>query len=567
MKKIGKWILAAVILVAVFGLGVRANTESYAAKNELQPSEETAVVNNGGEFVRVGSRVYFRKFLFDESSSLGMNGDYRASYDGNIPSIFGYIDDKDGVFHKLFDDRGQGKIFFFGGRFYLSRYSEKATEKGLGETYSVNMNGADERVIAEGRIQALDPKTKSFVVNDIKNGLRVYRGEPGQKPERQLKQGEYHAIVDGHLIYSESESDEQYRVILKFYDFDLSTGKEPVLLGAVKEEEAMGSFITVKSIQTAENKLWIGVEYLQGSGMFFQAGEIHEAMLGKKNSLKRSVKYEGDAYELPSFAVQKGKPVFYDLTAGELDVRGGAVYFNASNQKHASDRKVHQIYASGKRSLYGGVSENIEVAERVGDQIYFVRNRERLHYVGGTRWSYYQLVNTEYLCYDISKKKLRSVFGVLPCKVPVEALIWLSEDASDNGKLLFEQVKAVTVHNKRDLKLFYGIEEEELAEKEGVMAGWMPYANVAKISPKLQFEYLMLGKDGRPVGVKDGGFKDFVNVMRTRRKATAKFVKQDGDESYEIPRSYDEWKGQVYVALYFDETGETVVRIEEIEKP
>ncbi|MDO4719110.1 MAG: hypothetical protein Q4A78_00465 [Peptostreptococcaceae bacterium] len=530
-------------------------------------SGEQEMLNNGGEFLRVGDKVYFRKFRFDEDSSIADWGHHRTNpYSKNLRSDFGYWDVKGKKFHKVFEDGGYGPIFYLNGRFYLQERSENREGS---RVYSVDINGKKKKPLGEGKVAGVDAATGS-VVFQSSSKLSVYRGGALRK-ELDVNYNLLCEFADGQMIYGSAEPDTGGNGGILLRSIDMKTLGEPRLLGeTLTDEENEGRtfyFMQVVSSKQAEGKLWLCVEHREGSGMFLSKGEVYSLDPKKAGSLRRAAVYE-DLMEdrVPGFAVKNGKVKFYDILPGEVKEKEGNLYFNASDQPSKQIDK-HRIYKNDYPNRDEDLFFNIETAERVGDEIYFVRNKERFYYAFGSRHYYYQLVNTEYFSYNIRTGKLHSLFGRLHNDAPLSALIWVSKDKKDENRLLFEQAELVRKSDDEDKKFFYGISDEDITG-EGVMVSRTHHlAQTAKLSPKLTFEYLMLGKNGKPVAVKDGGLKEFKEIMKNRRKAAVSFRKDENGSGYLAPREAEDWKDKVFAQLYFDESGETVLRIVEIEMP
>lgn len=530
-------------------------------------SREQEIFNNGGEFLRVGDKVYFRKFRFDEDSSIANMGYYRTNpYNKGLRSDFGYWDIKGKKFHKLFEDRGHGPIFYLNGRFYLQEWSESSEGS---RVYSVDISGKKKKLLGEGKLAGVDAATASVVLQSSSK-LSVYR-EGALRKELDVSYNLLCEFADGQMIYGGIESDTGGSMGIRLRSVDMKTLSEPLLLGeTLTDEENEGRtfyFMQVVSSKQAEGKLWLCVEHREGSGMFLSKGEVYSLDPKKAGSLRRAAVYEDSMEDrVPGFAVKNGKVKFYDILPGEVKEKEGNLYFNASDQPSKQMDK-HRIYENDYPNRYSDLFFSIETAERVGDEIYFVRNKERFYYTFGSRLYYQQLVNTEYFSYNIKTGKLHSLFGRLHNDVPLSALIWVSNDKKDENRLLFEQAELVRKRDDEDKKFFYGISDEDITG-EGIMVSRSYYlAQTAKLSPKLSFEYLMLGKNGRPVAVNDGGLKEFKEIMKNQRKAAVSFRKDENGSGYLAPREAEDWKGKVFAQLYFDESGETILRIVEIEMP
>ena len=158
MKRI-KWsacILSLVLLLAACGQSTApANVDKgkvseladSLTQKEQAPADMSDVENNGGEYVRVGERVYFRKYGTNALDTLATFGEFVHGWVTGDESEIMFRDLKTGAVQTAFKDTGYGGLYVADNSFYLQ---ERINSKDYVVRYSPD--GADCETVREGTL-------------------------------------------------------------------------------------------------------------------------------------------------------------------------------------------------------------------------------------------------------------------------------------------------------------------------------------------------------------------------------------------------------------------------------
>ena len=115
------------------GSGNSRSTSGRAAKGNVveQAYRDGTIENNGGLFVGVGDRVYFREQDAEHAYSPAMWGEFLTQPESATESRILYYDSITGKTREAFEDSGYGAFFAGNGGFYLNRIADD----GLPEVY------------------------------------------------------------------------------------------------------------------------------------------------------------------------------------------------------------------------------------------------------------------------------------------------------------------------------------------------------------------------------------------------------------------------------------------------
>ena len=88
-------------------------------KSSASGTEGRDVENNGGNFVRVGHRVYFRNYANGGLPEIALFGDFLTTAEENQTSIW-YYDEETGETSRFYDEKGYGPLWYGTDGFYLT---------------------------------------------------------------------------------------------------------------------------------------------------------------------------------------------------------------------------------------------------------------------------------------------------------------------------------------------------------------------------------------------------------------------------------------------------------------
>ena len=153
------------------------DSPSPAPEEPEETPSQTAVENNGGQFLGLGDRVYFRRYSPGALDSPQLWGDFLSAWpEQSVPSELCCYDAATGQVTSLFPDAGFGPLWYGDGRFYLSR-SEGG---GRACAYTVTLEGESADLQEGGRVAGLSSDGRFAAVtstaHDDWSALTLYRG-------------------------------------------------------------------------------------------------------------------------------------------------------------------------------------------------------------------------------------------------------------------------------------------------------------------------------------------------------------------------------------------------------
>lgn len=530
------------------------NKDNIEESKDNAKSEESYVENNGREFVKVGDRIYFRKFLSTDQAPLSVRGDYRTLFDGVRNSQFGYVTKEDKNFVKAFDDDGYGNIFYFENKFYLQK---EVNDKYV--LYSVNMDGSDEKIIKEADLVDIYEPLSYFIL-EVKGELQIMKDEQIIKEFKNDENDFYsfNSIIGDKMIITRYSYNEDHDSTIRLYSINLENFDDMVELGVVKKPNADSGITLNSSISKViekDGKLWVEVTLTQGSARMFVGSSIFSAKAHEQNSIKleKSLVEEDVFDNIPNFDVVNGKVEFCMITAGGIIADENGIFYNDSDQP-TNEAIKYQIYAPKDYSNFYDISYQAEVVEKVGDEIYFIVNTNRYYWEVGTHSTYFKLINSEYFCYDANTKQTKSIFGELPENTEQYAFIWISKDPEQKDVILYQMTEYLLASDSADRKRFYGLTDEQFSDLYEIFE-LVPFANIAPLDAQLSF-----GTQSPKQG--EEAKQAFFELMR-EKGAMADFAQEYG--AYALPHEEYVQDDLVLAKLRFDSSGKKITSIELID--
>lgn len=517
-------------------------------------SEDSFVVNNGREFVKVGEKIYFRKFLSTDEAPLSVRGFYRTLFDGVRKSEFGYVTEDDKSFVKVFDDEGYGNIFYFENKFYLQK---EIDDKYV--LYSVNMDGSDQKVIKEADLMDIYEPLGYFIL-EVNGELQIMKNEEIIKEFKNDDTDFYafNSIIGDKMIITRYSYHEESDSTISLYSISLDNFDDMVQLGVVKKPDAeMGILLnsSVSKVIEKDSKLWVEVTLTQGSARMFVGSSIFSAKAHEENSIKleKSLVEEDIFDNIPNFDIVNGEVEFCMIKAGGTIADENGVFYNDSD-KPTNEAIHYKIYSPKNYSNYFDLSYHAEVVEKVGDEIYFIMNTNRYYWEVGTHSTYFKLINSEYLCYDTKTKQTKSIFGELPENTEQYAFVWISKDPLQKDVVLYQMTEYLSASDSAQKKQFYGLSDEYFTDLYEIYE-LVPFANTANLDQDFIF-----GED--PVKKGEESKNAFFDFM-TQKGAVTEFSEKFG--TYDLPHEEYRQEGLVLAKLIFEPSGQKITKIEIID--
>ena len=267
--------------VSKSGMGIREEAESVAAA-----FDETDVENNGGAYVRVGGKVYFRKYGPDALDKLATFGEFTESWHatGGASEIAAY-DLTTRRTETAFTDTGYGNLYVGDGGFYLQ---ERINQKDYVVWYSPD--GAESRTIGEGTLLGVSDGGLLAVQESAGNGNAFFLYRNGTEAGYFISESSllYAGLSDDGLFLIsmeyEGEPDVGGDLTRTLWQLATDTEGELLCLGTLPDADFMFSTEPGQFLVT-ENQIGVVVGYYAGTGHFLNGYTALTAIPGVENSL------------------------------------------------------------------------------------------------------------------------------------------------------------------------------------------------------------------------------------------------------------------------------------------
>lgn len=296
MKKTTVWALALLLMLVLAGCAQNRPEEGSAQSStpteqtQLPPAqpetvaepERPAVEGNGGYFVRVDGKVWFRRYdegVIDESQ---LWGNFLSVWPTHaVTSMLCCYDESGGAVNEAFADDGFGQIWFGVDGFYLMR----SADGGPREAYFKSLDGA-ETVLRAGYVSGVSDNGRFaaiFSEGEADEGrLYVYEGTDELRfvpnADHYL---EFCAIVDdGTLLYLDRGGDTLC---------ELRTDGTICALGALPTPEEYGGYGYAWELEQClvnDAEVWCTFGSYEGTGHFLSDVLCLRAKLDTENSIE-----------------------------------------------------------------------------------------------------------------------------------------------------------------------------------------------------------------------------------------------------------------------------------------
>lgn len=290
-KRIGILLLALLLLAGCGSRSAEAPAGAEAADRSLPAAEEAAppeVENNGGHYVRVGGRVYFRRYGPDALEKAAVFGQFteagNAGFSGES-ELMAY-DPADGALTALYTECGAGPLWYADGGFYLSEYA----------------NGSEQVVWYDADGGKIEPLCEGGVLGATDGGLLAVErvaAEPTFHTEYAFYRNKtllgqsstedgVHLIGltdDGAFLLCSSFSEDGKGT---FTVWQFTPDGKQLRLGVLPPAEEPAFTWSVEPVRflPGDGKVALGVGYYAGTGHFLDRSVFLEADVGTEDSLR-----------------------------------------------------------------------------------------------------------------------------------------------------------------------------------------------------------------------------------------------------------------------------------------
>ena len=234
--------------------------------------EALPVFNNGGYFVKEGTKVYFRTPGGDNMRTPELWGEY-VNTDTEGSSYFTCYDTETGETEFLFEDKGFGPIAISGDYFYF----QEVDEQGNSVVERVTKDGA-EREPVKGAMFIRGADGNKVVLSGFDHASQGYSIEIYEGTEKidavvpQMQVSDYVGFADGYVIYETIQETEGGEYIFQLWSHSLETGAETLLGRVPPASEFEAGWLRYDQFYLKDGRLVIGTGAYDGTAHMYYSG-------------------------------------------------------------------------------------------------------------------------------------------------------------------------------------------------------------------------------------------------------------------------------------------------------
>ncbi len=380
-----------------------------ALPTEAPETKATAkVLNNGGNFVSVDGKVYYREYGPYSLPGSAIGGTFTDCGENYGGAILRYVEG-DGEPETLAEnDKGCGPLYYYDGWLY-SQTTVDYTEPAV---YRVNVKDGMEEIVCNGYLRGGSADGRYLAVEeykDNKSSIKILDGGVPGKVDCTPEEGyyQYAASYKDKVFMTWSESYEDQWLLQFDYQGNLVTlAKLPAFYdGATNYGDA-------NHFKTENDEITFAWELYEGSGHFLN--ESYVVKVPVCNS-PEGVNPKQPLYEA------KAEPInLFGDGADDSYVTAYKNVFGSDETKETMIGSIEKPVSDGK-----GTAVIVQTMERVGEDYYAIvatAHRDPMEDIGW-RWSY-RMLSLEYRHYHGTEAP-EVLAKVCPDEGPVTAYLWL----------------------------------------------------------------------------------------------------------------------------------------------
>ena len=356
----------------------------------ILPMDE--VTNNGGNYIKIGDLIYFRKAGEEAMRQASVGGDYSAvnGYDSLICS---YNPETEEV-TELFQEDGSGGLYASGGRVYSTCGSSESPY-----VYGTDLTGKYGKWLCDGSISGIDRIGKYMAVTDYdrdENRLKLHIFDQGIRYDTIEGEGlgSFMGFTETTVLYSVRGNDS-----LNLYAYNIENRKS-INIGQLPSE-----YFEISQLESDGNRFYMSGGVYEGTGHFLSDAYFITGDTTKQGSISYepvNISMESDSESVPAFVVKNGKMQICDgvpNTAKIIDpYSDGRLVCYDENGKEINIKSGFKTVTDDSDNRV-----NVECAELIDNNIYLIRNDEAYDAEASIgwrtayrrRWTYYDIVSTE----------------------------------------------------------------------------------------------------------------------------------------------------------------------------
>lgn len=419
-----KGILTTGMCLSILGLaGCQHNNSSNTdieSLNSIQQelSEQEAIYNNGGNFVKIDDAIYYIKIPENAFERTALYGEYRSeTIAGEECVLMCYEPEKKEAPQEIATVIGNSKIAYYDSCFYVSGIGESGVE----EIWEIEKETGQKSLIVNAELKDIDENTGRFVALKELDGERIIIVYEGKKQaclltlpsntdtylEEAYVRGDY--LIYWDLYYPYGEDGEDWGSL---YAYHIPSG-ETKCLGQIPISD-MGYeafFPEMDQIEVMGDTIYFTIGYYGGTGHFVNDSSIFQANLLEENSIQ-FIRGESDYEEynqyigtyhvnsLPEIVMSpyQDQEIYFDYDTATLQwmkpVKG------AMPEKVTLLQRPEFSYESSDYQI-------VEVAEYVDGKVYCIINHVVENPDESIGWrSAYTVNQVEYCEINVANKEL-----------------------------------------------------------------------------------------------------------------------------------------------------------------
>lgn len=249
-------------------------TDSPDGTDITNPPEQEVkeVLNNGGYYVEYKGNVYYREYNASSYESEGIWATY-SSVPNSTKNMMRIKPDN--TKEIAFTDTGEGNIYIYKDRMYLSRLETDYTPT----IYSVNLDGSDRKDIGTGFIKAFDEATGIFVcvLPDSSNEYQLasLNASTGEVKFYALNTpyANFLALKDGVIFY-QGAMDENQLSQIKLCSLMVDGTNQKLLVDGTMNLYDYELYLQIPCMQIVGDNIYFSYGAYDGTAYMYQGGQI-----------------------------------------------------------------------------------------------------------------------------------------------------------------------------------------------------------------------------------------------------------------------------------------------------
>ena len=345
--------------------------EKKASENRSLPDMSDGsrdVENNGGNFVRVGNRVYFRNYTDGGLPEIALFGEFLNVAEERQTSIW-YYDQETGETGRFYDEKGFGPLWYGTDGFYLTGVRDGVSHSFF---YPDGIGAVEE--FGPGLIKGVseDGQYAAFWTMEGNGGqeiLTVLRGTESAASVRPdgVNYSDFCGIMGPETIWLCHGDDGD-----SVWELNGETG-EFLCLGLVPKADGM-SWAEVKQFVPDGNDFFLMLGWYEGTGHFLADYACMKGTLGKEDSLSLVTlddKERNDTENPPKLLLtDPGEVMPVERVGGEVELTD---YYSGDliwcDSPFGATRLIPNFI---EKNPYDGGDKIIQAAEVIGDAAYLI---------------------------------------------------------------------------------------------------------------------------------------------------------------------------------------------------